>query len=76
LHARDVPWLAEIQRPPETLPDITPRLGALLSDQSGKPITDRAAWEQRRADVRQWWLEFLGAWEEPPVSNQIEVVSS
>lgn len=57
---RDVAWLAAIQQPPATLPDDAPRLGNLLADDRGQPITTRAEWDKRREQLRRWWLEFLG----------------
>jgi dienelactone hydrolase len=58
--AKDVSWLAEIQRPPETLPEDAPKLSKLLRDKDGRPITTREAWEKHRTSIRQWWLDFLG----------------
>ncbi|MCI0361734.1 MAG: hypothetical protein L0211_24885, partial [Planctomycetaceae bacterium] len=57
---KDVPWLAEIQTPPENVPDSAPKLSDLLVDASGRRITTREAWEARRKELRQWWLDFLG----------------
>jgi len=63
LHAladgRDVPWLAEVQRPPKQLPPDLPRLRPLLRDPAGRPIRSLAQWEAQRRRLRQWWLEFL-----------------
>jgi dienelactone hydrolase len=56
----DVPWLAEIQRSPERLPADAPQLSNLLTDAHGRPITTLAAWQARRRELRQWWLDFLG----------------
>lgn len=72
---RDVPWLAEIQRPPEKLPAGGPQLAELLVDHAGRPVTTRQAWEARRAELRKWWLDFLGP---PPakrgVAPKLEVI--
>ncbi|HEY2413494.1 MAG TPA: dienelactone hydrolase family protein [Pirellulaceae bacterium] len=57
---REVPWLADIQRQPATLPPDAPQLGDLLVDDSGKRITTVADWTKRRGGLRNWWLEFLG----------------
>jgi len=57
---KDVPWLAEIQTPPEKVPDSVPKLSELLVDPSGQRITTGEAWEARRKEMRQWWLDFLG----------------
>jgi dienelactone hydrolase len=55
----EVSWLADVQRPPTTSPERTPRLSPLLVDPSGRPITTLSAWKQRRSQIRQWWLDFL-----------------
>ena len=57
---KDVPWLKEIQTPPEKIPADAPTLTDLLIDQNGKPITTLAGWKSRREELRKWWLEFLG----------------
>ena len=56
---KEVPWLADVQRPPKQVPEHAPRLSPLLVDQSGRPITTLAGWKQKRARIRRWWLEFL-----------------
>lgn len=55
----DVPWLAEVQRPPESLPADAPRPYPLLVDQGGQPIRTLAAWQNKRQAIRRWWLDFL-----------------
>jgi hypothetical protein len=55
----EVPWLAEVQRPPKVLPADAPRLAPLLVDQAGRPITTREGWQRKRQAIRRWWLEFL-----------------
>jgi dienelactone hydrolase len=57
----DVPWLADVQRPPERLPSGGPKLGPLLVDDDGSPITDLEHWQRRRKSIRRWWLDFLQA---------------
>jgi dienelactone hydrolase len=42
------------------LPADAPKLGNLLIDSQGQPITTREAWERHRQELRAWWLEFLG----------------
>jgi len=59
---RDVPWLSEIQQPPENLPPDTPKLSDLLIDSGGRRITTLEAWKKRREELRQWWVGFLGPW--------------
>jgi dienelactone hydrolase len=58
--AKEVPWLAEIQTPPNDLPANEPPLASLLVDGSGRPITSLDAWQHRRQEICQWWLDFLG----------------
>ena len=58
--AVDVAWLAEIQKAPAQIPANAPRLADLLKTADGRPITSLAAWQERRAELRQWWLKFLG----------------
>src|SRR5439155_13819085 len=55
-----VPWLAEIQQPPATLPPDAPQLADLLVDSTGQRIITIAAWTKKRDELRRWWLDFLG----------------
>jgi len=55
----EVPWLADVQHLPRQLPGDSPRLSPLLVDESGRPITSLSAWQQRRGQIRRWWLDFL-----------------
>ena len=56
----DVPWLAEIQSRPASIPADAPQIRPWLLDANGRPITTREQWNQRRAELRRWWLDFLG----------------
>lgn len=58
---REVPWLAEIQRPPAKLPAEPAKLTPLLVDGTGQPITTLDAWGKRREELRSAWQEFLGS---------------
>src|SRR5258708_7867024 len=58
--AHDVPWLAEIQQPPATLPADAPQLGDLLLCDRGQRIATLNGWKPRREEIRRWWLDFLG----------------
>ncbi|HIQ21771.1 MAG TPA: dienelactone hydrolase [Planctomycetes bacterium] len=71
-----MPWLAEVQRPPGELPDQAPRLKPLLVDATGHKITTLAAWEKRRQQLAQWWLDFLGplATAPRPAPPRLEVI--
>jgi len=64
---RDVPWLTEIQSPPDKFPAGGAKLSDLLVDGAGRKITTREAWETRRKELRQWWLDFLGP---PPAKRE------
>lgn len=57
--AKEVPWLAEIQRGPGRLPANAPKLSPLLIGDDGRPITTLAAWREKREKLRRWWLDFL-----------------
>ncbi len=57
---KDVSWLAEIQRPPATVPATAPQLTELLVAANGERITTVEAWQRRREEFRRWWLDFLG----------------
>ena len=57
---KDVPWLADVQRPPDRLPDDAPQLSPLLIDDQGRQITTPEGWQPRREEIRRWWLDFLG----------------
>lgn len=65
-----LPWLAEVQTPPATLPDDAPRLTPLCVDEAGQPITTAEAWPAQRARLRDRWLDFMGRFPEDrgPVS--------
>jgi len=58
-HGNDVSWLAEMQRPPDRVPELMPGLQPLLTDRDGKPVDTVAEWEARRAEIQRWWLDFL-----------------
>jgi dienelactone hydrolase family protein len=55
---RDVPWLAEVQRPPDPPDPKAPVLSPLLVA-DGKPITSLDSWRRRRAEIRKAWLDYL-----------------
>lgn len=71
---REVPWLADVQRPPPSLPPDAPRLAPLLVDEEGRKIATLDAWEVRRDWLRRTWNEFLHplALERPP--DKLEVL--
>ena len=58
--SQDVAWLAEIQRRPDAVPEDSSKLADLLVDAAGRQITTKQAWQARRQELLDWWLEFLG----------------
>lgn len=56
----EVPWLAEVQRPPAQLPADAPQLRPLLVDPGKNRIRTRAHWEKQRAYLHRHWLEMIG----------------
>jgi len=72
---RGVAWLAEVQRPPAKIPADAISLPPLLVDDAQRPIRSLEAWQQRREQLRAWWLRFLGAYHpQRPPTPKIEVV--
>jgi dienelactone hydrolase len=59
--SKDVPWLAEVQRPPAKLPADAPRLLPLLVDPGRNPIKTRAHWQQQREFLLREWSDMIGA---------------
>src|SRR5438477_8400025 len=57
---RDVPWLAEIQQPPDNVPPDAPKPSDVLIDRDGGRIATLDGWNKRREELRRWWLDFLG----------------
>jgi hypothetical protein len=55
-----VPWLDEVQTPPENVPEDAPTLPPLLTDDAGRPVTTLDGWTRRRAGLREAWRDFLG----------------
>ncbi len=64
--ADDVAWLAEVQRPPEKLPNDAPKLPPILVDDEGEAITSLDGWLAKRESIGRWWLEFLQPLTVPP----------
>jgi dienelactone hydrolase len=71
---KQVAWLEQVQQRP-SLPAAAAGLTSLLVDDQGRKITGLAAWQQKRSQLRRWWLDFLQPWavkrETPP---RLEVV--
>ncbi len=64
---RDVPWLAEVQQPPNNARLVnTGYLEPLLVADDKTPIRTVTQWRQRREAIRRRWLKFLGPMPERP----------
>jgi dienelactone hydrolase len=55
---REVPWLAEVQRPPQS-PDPGAAVLKPLLTKDDRPITTLEAWQRRREEIRQAWIDCL-----------------
>ncbi len=73
---QDVPWLADVQKPPARLPPDAPELPSLLVDGRGDPITTRDGWQRRSEQIRAEWLELWGMWDPPRRPPEFEILSS
>jgi dienelactone hydrolase len=67
-------WFRMAQRRPTTVPPDAPRPMPLLFDKQHRPIRTRDAWEQRRAELRQNWLSYIGEIPANPPSSAIKVL--
>jgi dienelactone hydrolase len=72
--AADVPWLAEVQKPPENIPAPFRPLTPLLSPEEFKSPDALSSWKKKRDELRRAWLEFLGPMPERPKSTTFEVL--
>jgi dienelactone hydrolase len=63
--AKEVPWLAEVQRPPDKLPADAPQLGWLDIDIDHKPLNTPEIWQLHRRMIRDNWTQFVGLWDPP-----------
>lgn len=70
----EVPWLAEVQTPPKELPADGAQLAPLLVDSAGRPIATLAAWQRRRDELRQAWLDFLGPLQVDRPTPRLEIL--
>ncbi len=74
--AMGVAWLREIQTPPARLPKDAPRLNSLFNGADMRSLPSVARWEKYRAQLRQWWLKFLGYGHlRPPGTLKIETLA-
>lgn len=64
--AADISWLSDVMTAPENVPEPERPLTPLLRDEQGRAITTREAWEDRRAELREAWLDFLGPLPQAP----------
>ncbi len=72
--AADVPWLAEVQTPPEKIPAPFRPLTPLLSSEEWKQPDARNPWKKKRSELRRAWLEFLGPMPARPKATTFEVL--
>lgn len=72
--AADVPWLAEIQKPPEKMPVPFRPLAPLLSEDDLKSKNALDRWRVRREEIRRAWLDFLGPMPDRPKSTAFETL--
>jgi len=64
------------QAPPDIPRDGLGLVAPLLVDDAGKAITSREGWEQRRKQVRDAWLKFLGPMPDPRPDMKLEVLKT
>ncbi len=62
----DVPWLADVQRPPAAQATTGEVLEPLLVAEDGTPIETVDQWLRQREVIRDRWERFLGAMPERP----------
>ena len=71
----DVPWLSEVQKPPERIPrDQLGHFAPLLVDTKDRAIENQAAWKLKRREIRASWMKFLGPMPERPQSVEYKVL--
>ncbi len=70
--ASNVPWLADVQRPPQ-VPN-PPTLTPLLVDAVGQPIKTVEAWKAEREKLQGRWFEFLGPMSGKPPKVKLEIL--
>jgi len=75
IRPKDVPWLAEVQTPPETIPPKARDLEPVLVDSLGQRIGTLEGWKKRRAELRRLWLEFLGTLKHQRPEPKLEVAA-
>lgn len=73
--ADDVPWLKDVNTPVAGAADpAAGRIDPLLVSSAGQPIHSLADWQDRRAQLRAQWLQFLGPVPEPRPPVRLEVL--
>ncbi len=71
-----VPWLAEVQQPPKSIPrDGLGRMEPLLRASLGEPISSLEGWNAKRSQLREDWLKFLGPMPEKRPAVQLTVLA-
>ena len=66
---KDVPWLAEVQMPPDKASEVA--LAPLWPDSAVRSLD---VWKPRRAELRRQWLDFLEPMPERPGNVRITVL--
>lgn len=72
--AGDVPWLADVQRPPATTPVPTRSLTPLLTAADLEASDALSRWNKRRAQLLEEWKKLLGPMPDRPKSAAIETL--
>jgi dienelactone hydrolase len=75
--ADDVPWLAEVQRPPEVQSTFdTGTMLPLLLKNDGSRVSNREQWSARKQELIDAWQEFLGPDLTSPKDNTFTVTNT
>lgn len=72
--AADVPWLAEVQRPPATIPVPTRPLTPLLPAADLEAPDALTRWNKRREELLRDWKTLLGPMPMRPKSTAMEIL--
>jgi len=70
-----LPWIAEVQTPPEPVPAEASRPAPLLFDAEHRPIRTPDAWSDRRDELLGAWRRFLGSMDAPRKPPRLSVLA-
>lgn len=70
----DVPWLADVRKPPKQMPAPFRPLAPLLSEEDLQAQDALDRWKTRHEELRTAWLKFLGPMPERPKSTALETL--